>query len=192
MSRPGSFETTSTGAGTQDRLTELHLDLALRTSEASGDSRKATNVSPEGLSEDDQSQTRTDAGMNVLVSLLSAPSAGTSALHFTLAPLLNAALSKLCKKLVSAFPLCFNARWLTVRSPSLLFEPRDKAERFSPSSQRLYNDRSSYVLIGNSLGGILNLHSSDQSRGESTRTATTGDPQIAREADLLYLVSPLP
>ncbi|TKA53843.1 hypothetical protein B0A53_03633 [Rhodotorula sp. CCFEE 5036] len=152
-------------AGTQDRLTELHLDLALRTSEASGGSRKAINGQPGGQSEDDQSQTPADAGMNVLVSLLSAPSAGTSALHFTLAPLLHAALSKLCKKLVSAFPLCFNARWLT----------------------RLYNDRSSYVFIGNSLGSILDLHSSDRSRDESPPTATIGDPRVAREADLLYL-----
>lgn len=132
MSRPGNFDTNSTGAGTQDRLTELHLDLALRTSEASGGSRKAINGQPGGQSEDDQSQTPADAGMNVLVSLLSAPSAGTSALHFTLAPLLHAALSKLCKKLVSAFPLCFNARWLTVRSPSRCFDLWDKAERVLP------------------------------------------------------------
>lgn len=59
----------------------------------------------------------------------------------------------------------------------------------SPFFQRLYNDRSSYVLIGNSLGSILNLHGSDQSRDESTRAATVGDPQVAREANLLCLVS---
>lgn len=156
---------TRTGAGTQDRLTELRLDFALRTSEASGGVRRASKTSPGGHSEDADPEGPADAGVNVLVSLLSAPSAGNAALHFTLAPLLHAALSKLCKKLVSAFPLCFNARWVT----------------------RLYNDRSSYVLIGNSLGSILNLHGSDQSRDESTRAATVGDPQVAREANLLCL-----
>lgn len=118
---------TRTGAGTQDRLTELRLDFALRTSEASGGVRRASKTSPGGHSEDADPEGPADAGVNVLVSLLSAPSAGNAALHFTLAPLLHAALSKLCKKLVSAFPLCFNARWVTVRYRFGFHHQSDKA-----------------------------------------------------------------
>lgn len=55
-----------------------------------------------------------DGGPAALAALLAATSSDSTDLHFSLTPLLETALTKLGKKLVVAFPLCFNSRWMTV------------------------------------------------------------------------------
>ncbi|ORY55953.1 hypothetical protein BCR35DRAFT_335521 [Leucosporidium creatinivorum] len=54
-------------------------------------------------------------------------------LHLTLSPLLPLLLSKIAQKLVLAFPLCFNARWI----------------------DRLEADRASHAALATSLGSML-------------------------------------
>lgn len=55
-----------------------------------------------------------DGGPAALAALLAATASDSTDLHFSLTPLLETALTKLGKKLVVAFPLCFSSRWMTV------------------------------------------------------------------------------
>ncbi|GAA5829997.1 hypothetical protein JCM11251_006838 [Rhodosporidiobolus azoricus] len=102
-----------------------HLDLALLfrlpRSISSASHAQGTASQPNS-----QEQTHLD-----LVSQLLHP----ETLHFTLKPLVSSALERVAKKLLAAFPLCFNPRWV----------------------DRLSNDSSSYRSVANSLSKILNL-----------------------------------
>lgn len=75
---------------------------------SSPDHPASSQTAPQGGSQD-----------GLLVNQLIAPY--PQPLHFTLAPLLDQALSKLVKNLAKWFPICFNPFWVDVRSGTLPF-----------------------------------------------------------------------
>lgn len=105
---------TETGAGPAKNtsLAEISLNLTFQSSR-SGKFAKTSGRSDQSEWPRVQEQLASRESPS-LASLLLVPATGAADLHFTLAPLLDSALENLGKKLVQAFPLCFNARWMTV------------------------------------------------------------------------------
>lgn len=102
----------SAGPAKNTSLAEISLNLTFQSSR-SGKFAKASGRSDKSESPRIQEQLAS-RGSPSLASLLLVPATDAADLHFTLAPLLDSALENLGKKLVQAFPLCFNARWMTV------------------------------------------------------------------------------
>lgn len=103
-------------AGSPDRLAELNLALAFRSTDTPVAAAQPERmvIAPDDRGRVAEPYVPRNSSADALASLLCVPSAGSAALHFTLAPMMHAALSKLCKQLVLVFPLCFNSRWLAV------------------------------------------------------------------------------
>lgn len=95
------------------RLASLTLSLDFHSSGTARPRKKPRRAPsltpPDSPVRSSQPQTQPVPGITLASQLLS-----PVALHFTLASLLDAALTRFVKKLVVAFPLCFNARWIDV------------------------------------------------------------------------------
>lgn len=83
-------------------------------------------------------------------------------LHFALAGLVEAALTRWAKKLVGAFPLCFNARWIEVRRASSSRLERGEggeggADALGACAQRVSGDLAAQQSVAGSLRRMLAL-----------------------------------
>lgn len=114
LSRPAAQPQASTAPASQG-LDRLDLTLSFRSTSGRSKAKKpklsATSSDSQSQSPELASQTQLSQPPEVtLTSHLLSP----SSLHFTLVPQLATALERLAKKLVVAFPLCFNPRWQDV------------------------------------------------------------------------------
>ncbi|GJN94392.1 hypothetical protein Rhopal_007472-T1 [Rhodotorula paludigena] len=93
-----------------DSLSEIDVVLRFRSTSTplSSGSSKKTKRTPVAPSQSTSQALESAPPAITLATQLLSP----AALHFTLAALHDAALTRLAKKLVVAFPLCFNPRWI--------------------------------------------------------------------------------
>ncbi|GAA6035438.1 hypothetical protein NBRC10512_007389 [Rhodotorula toruloides] len=159
LSRPAAQPQASTAPASQG-LDRLDLTLSFRSTSGRSKPKKpklsATSSDSQSQSPELASQTQLSQPPEVtLTSHLLSP----SSLHFTLVPQLATALERLAKKLVVAFPLCFNPRW----------------------QDRLANDLPAHHSIAQSLCNILGL----DGRKEDLRKPH--DSEVEKKAGLLEL-----
>ncbi|GAA5901018.1 hypothetical protein JCM8208_007593 [Rhodotorula glutinis] len=123
------------------RLASLALELDFRSSTSSASRpRKRARLAPLDTSPSSASsppQQHPPGSITLAAQLLDASGAP---LHFALAGLVDVALTRWAKKLVGAFPLCFNARWI----------------------ERVSGDLAAQHSVAGSLTRILGLRSGDE------------------------------
>ncbi|BGP43578.1 hypothetical protein JCM10449v2_007619 [Rhodotorula kratochvilovae] len=138
------------------------IDLTLRFRSSGGGSRprkrarRAAPLSPSPL----QDSQLAVPGITLASQLLS-----PAALHFALAALLEAALARFAKKLVVAFPLCFNARWI----------------------DRVSNDLPAQCSIAGSLCSILHLDGGGGGDSSSGAQGLNEEDDVRQKAAALSL-----
>ncbi|GAA6013058.1 hypothetical protein JCM10207_006155 [Rhodosporidiobolus poonsookiae] len=117
----------SSNVGAAGDLDELNLRFAFRSPSSASSGQPASQLQA-------HSQDFPQSPVVTLASQLLHP----TSLHFSLSALVSSALLKVAKKLVKAYPLCFNRKWI----------------------DRLSSDKTAHQAIASSLSNILNLDSS--------------------------------
>lgn len=168
------------------------LDLTLSFRSTSGRSKaKKPKLSVSSSDSQTQSHSQSQSPETASQTQLSQPPEVTltshllspSSLHFTLVPQLTTALERLAKKLVVAFPLCFNPKWQDVSARFASLTVEHVADFGVPAPrQRLANDLSAQHSIAQSLCNILGLDASKD------RSIKPHDAEVEKKAGLLELV----
>ncbi|BGP35431.1 hypothetical protein JCM10296v2_007269 [Rhodotorula toruloides] len=159
LSRPAVQPQASTAAAAQG-LDRLDLTLSFRSTSGRSKPKKPKLSASSSDSQSQSPETPSQAQLSqppevTLTSHLLSP----SSLHFTLVPQLTTALERLVKKLVTAFPLCFNPRW----------------------QDRLANDLPAHHSIAQSLCNILCLG------GRKDDLRKPRDSEVEKKAGLLEM-----
>ncbi|BGP03550.1 hypothetical protein NBRC10513v2_007283 [Rhodotorula toruloides] len=165
----GDCEASVTGVSTQPQASAAtaaqgldRLDLTLSFRSTSGRSKpkkpKLSTSSSDSRSQSPETASQAQRSQPPEVTLTS-HLLSPSSLHFTLVPQLTTALERLAKKLVVAFPLCFNPRW----------------------QDRLANDLPAHHSIAQSLCNILGLD------GRKDDLRKPHDSEVEKKAGLLKM-----